>query len=140
MSLHHSVWVLGLQTGNQRLQRSELLWGEVVLWGLPISGHTTNHADSDRVRVVILNMGTNLVFLAPLFDGAVATDNVVITNCLPALSTMPAVNVSSANVSLGLRCRAMHHNEVGACTSAGSTFVCHYDFSLSHASGISRWA
>ena len=79
--------------------------------GLALGVEATFVADADAVGVVAGAVGANLGFGTTRLDGAVAEDDVVIADAVPATGTMPAVNLDGSGGLVGTDGTAVDEDE-----------------------------
>lgn len=105
------------QLHEQVDERVFLCSGASVFRSLAVAGHAAHVADTDALGVVPLTMGSDEIDIAPLVDGAVAVDDVVVANVTPSVAHRLGRGVPTPDVGYrvvaALGCgRAMHDNFV----------------------------
>lgn len=98
MSVHLGLWVLHKQVGHQSAEGCALLWSSGIFGRLAVSRKTSDVADAYAMGIVPLTMCSGLGDGASCVYCAVAVNDVVIADALPASFAVPAVYVSHGEV------------------------------------------
>src|SRR5690606_5258561 len=109
--LNPRAWCIQAAEFQRRQQRAELRGGEIV-FRLARIIDAAHQADAQRSRVVALDVRALVVERPPDLDRAIAGDDDVVPDVLPALRQVPPANLRFVNVLARARGRAVHGYEV----------------------------
>ena len=110
MALNDSLWVAFPEILEQEQQGNFLGW-RTGIGIVPLLIDASFIAHTNGMTVIVLHMGTCHLLRTSGEDLPITVDVSVVANAMPALSTMPAVDVRQADTLAQLGGGAVHHNE-----------------------------
>ena len=110
MAYNHGAGVTPVEIFEQ-LSHGSLLLSRTRVGGLTADVEPTLVADTDRVGIVVLAMGTNHPFRPSRLDRSVTTDHVVVADTeVESPFAVPRIDLSCRTHLVGLHCRTMNND------------------------------
>ena len=110
MTLDNGLRITILEILQQEQQGNFLGW-RTGIGIVPLLIDASFIAHTNGMTVIVLHMGTCHLLRTSGEDLPITVDVSVVANAMPALSTMPAVDVRQADTLAQLGGGAVHHNE-----------------------------
>ena len=113
MADDNGAGVSALQHLENLSQCPKLLRGKVVL-GLIVLIDTARKAHTDTRGIVALYMGADIVKMTAELQRAIAANNGMVADTLPAVCLVPVVDIGRTDIHVRRGCRAMDNDMVSA--------------------------
>lgn len=101
MPQNFCIWIGLHKSSHERLEADPLCGREIVFRREGLVIQSADKANADAIVVVAFDMASNGINRAARLDLAIAPDDVMVSDILPALRFVPLANVGSANIHHG---------------------------------------